>query len=266
MKKILMTLAASAALVGFAGQDDLLVTLSAKEKLMYQGKDGQEGLPVNNEVVALVWTPSGATFGGFRADGSFNDGDKSVSLARIVVKDGLFETTTFQIAAELAEQMKLSKGTFALYLLDTRDASGRTVVDNGATDLAQATIPVNYTAKILEGSADSASGGIATSIESDGSESGKIVAEGQTELPVDIEKLAPIIKSVKVEDGTFVVTIEQAVPYMGYGLAVGTTPTKTDMKPVGEPVSGDTKEIVLKYPIDPNQPAAFIQATAGRNQ
>lgn len=260
MKKTLMALAAVAAMSGFAAQNDLLVTLSAKEALTYKNNE-----KVNNEVVALVWTPAGATFGGFLANGSLK-GEGSEVLARIVVKDGFFETTTFQIDADLVEQLKLTQGAFSLYLLDTRDAAGKTVVDNGATDLAQATIPVNYTAKILEGSADASAGGIATSIESDGTASGKIVAEGQAELPIDEAKLAPIIKSAKVEDGKFVVTIEQAVPYLGYGLKVGTTPAKTDMKPVGEVKSGATKEVVLEYPIDPNQPQAFIQATAGRNQ
>lgn len=260
MKKTLMALAAVAAMSGFAAQNDLLVTLSAKEKLTYKNNEA-----VNNEVVALVWTPQGATFGGFLANGLTKDAGSQV-LARIVVKDGLFETTTFQIDAELAEQMKLAQGTFALYLLDTRDASGNTVVENGATDLAQATIPINYTAKILEGSVESTAGGIATSLESAGTASGKIVAEGQAELPVEEATLAPIIKSAKVEGDKFVVTIEQAVPYMGYGLSVGTTPAKTDMKPVGKPVSGSTKEVVLEYPIDSSQPTAFIQATAGRNQ
>ena len=260
MKKTLMALAAVAAMSGFAAQNDLLVTLSAKEALTYKNNE-----KVDNEVVALVWTPAGATFGGFLADGS-TKGANSEVLARIVVKDGLFETTTFQIDADLAEQMKLTQGAFSLYLLDTRDASGKTVVENGATDLAQATIPVNYTAKILEGSADASAGGIATSIESDGSASGTIVAEGQAELPVEEATLAPIIKSAKIEEGKFVVTIEQAVPYMGYGLSVGTTPAKTDMKPVGKPVSGSTKEVVLEYPIDSSQPTVFIQATAGRNQ
>ena len=255
-----MALAAVAAMSGFAAQNDLLVTLSAKEALTYKNNE-----KVNNEVVALVWTPAGATFGGFLANGSLKDADSKV-LARIVVKDGLFETTTFQIDADLVEQLKLTQGAFSLYLLDTRDASGKTAVENSATALAQATIPVNYTAKILEGSADASAGGIATSIESDGTASGKIVAEGQTELPVEEATLAPIIKSAKIEEGKFVVTIEQAVPYMGYGLSVGTTPAKTDMKPVGKPVSGSTKEVVLEYPIDPSQPTAFIQATAGRNQ
>lgn len=260
MKKTLMALAAVAAMVGFAGQDDLLVTLSAKETLTYKNNE-----KVNDEVVALVWTPQGATFGGFLADGSTKGADSKV-LARIVVKNGLFETTTFQIDAGVAEQMKLTQGTFALYLLDTRDATGKTVVENGATDLAQATIPVNYTAKILEGAAETTAGGIATSLESAGATSGKIVAEGQTELPIDEAQLAPIIRSAKVEDGMFKVTIEKAKPYMAYGLTVGTTPAKADMKPVGKPVSGATEVIVLEHPIDQNQPAAFIQATAGRNQ
>ena len=261
MKKTLMALAAVAAMSGFAAQNDLLVTLSAKEKLTYKNNE-----KVNDEVVALVWTPQGATFGGFLADGSLRGADSKV-LARIVVKNGLFETTTFQIDAALAEQMKLAQGTFSLYLLDTRDAAGKTVVENGATDLAKAVIPVNYTAKILEGSVEASAGGVATSIESAGTASGKIVAEGLAELPVSIEELKPIIKSVKVEDGKFKVTIEKAVPYMGYSLLAGETPAKTDMKPTGsKPVSGSTKEIVLEYPIDPNQPAAFIQATADRNR
>lgn len=257
-----MTVAAMATMVGFAAQNDLLVTLSAKEKLTYLAKEGEtEGAPVNNEVVALAWTPKGATFGGFLANGSLKDTDTSKVLARIVVKDGLFETTTFQIDAEFAERMKLTQGAFALYLLDTRDAAGKTVVDNGAKDLARATIPVNYTAKILEGSADASAGGIATSIESDGAESGKIVAEGQTELPVDISKLAPIIKSAKVEGDKFVVTIEKAVPYMKYDLIDASSKVS-----IGDSAKSGvvTETVTLKTSM--SEPSKLIQVSAGRNQ
>lgn len=256
MKKILMTLAAVAAMSGFAAQNDLLVTLSAKEALTYKNNE-----KVNNEVVALVWTPAGATFGGFRADGSFYQGEKSVPLARIVVKDGLFETTTFQIDADLVEQMKLTQGSFALYLLDTRDASGKTVVDNGATDLAQATIPVNYTAKILEGSADASAGGIATSIESDGTASGKIVAEGQTELPVEEATLAPIIKSVKVEGDKFKVTIEKAVPYMKYDLI-----DASSKESIGDSAKSGVVSETMTLETSMSEPTKLIQVSAGRNQ
>lgn len=256
MKKMLMMVVAMAAMAGFAGQDDLLVTLSAKEMLTYKNNE-----KVNNEVVALVWTPQGATFGGFLANGSIK-GEGSEVLARIVVKNGLFETTTFQISAALAEQMKLTQGTFALYLLDTRDAAGNTVVENGATDLAQATIPVNYTAKILEGSAEITAGGIATSIESDGTTSGKIVAEGQADLPVEEATLAPIIKSAKVEDGKFVVTIEKAVPYMKYDLV-----DASSKQPVGGSAqSGQLTTETLTLVTSMDEPSKLIQVSAGRNQ
>ena len=255
MKKTLMALAAVAAMSGFAAQNDLLVTLSAKEKLTYKNKEA-----VNNEVVALVWTPAGATFGGFLANGSLKDANSEV-LARIVVKDGLFETTTFQIDAELAERMKLSQGAFSLYLLDTRDASGKTVVENGATDLAQATIPVNYTAKILEGSADGSAGGIATSIESDGTASGKIVAEGQTELPVDITELTPIIKSAKVEGDKFKVTIEKAVPYMKYDLI-----DASSKESIGDSAKSGVVTETVTLETSADAPSKLIQVSAGRNQ
>lgn len=255
MKKTLMALAAVAAMSGFAAQNDLLVTLSAKEALTYKNNE-----KVNNEVVALVWTPAGATFGGFLANGSLKDADSKV-LARIVVKDGLFETTTFQIDADLVEQMKLTQGAFSLYLLDTRDASGKTVVDNGATDLAQATIPVNYTAKILEGSADASAGGIATSIESDGTASGKIVAEGQTELPVEEATLAPIIKSVKVEGDKFKVTIEKAVPYMKYDLI-----DASSKEAIGDSAKSGVVSETMTLETSADAPSKLIQVTAGRNQ
>ena len=255
MKKTLMALAAVAAMSGFAAQNDLLVTLSAKEALTYKNNE-----KVNNEVVALVWTPAGATFGGFLANGSLKDADSKV-LARIVVKDGLFETTTFQIDADLAEQMKLTQGAFSLYLLDTRDASGKTVVDNGATDLAQATIPVNYTAKILEGSADASAGGIATSIESDGTASGKIVAEGQTELPVEEATLAPIIKSVKVEGDKFKVTIEKAVPYMKYDLI-----DASSKESIGDSAKSGVVTETVTLETSADAPSKLIQVSAGRNQ
>ena len=255
MKKILMTVAAMAAMVGFAGQDDLLVTLSAKEMLTYKNNE-----KVNNEVVALVWTPAGATFGGFLANGLLKDTDTSKVLARIVVKDGLFETTTFQIDADFVERMKLTQGAFALYLLDTRDASGKTAVENGAKDLAQATIPVNYTAKILEGSADASAGGIATSIESDGTEA-KIVAEGQTELPVDITALTPIIKSVKVEGDKFKVTIEKAVPYMKYDLI-----DASSKEAIGDSAQSGVVSETITLETSMSEPTKLIQVSAGRNQ
>ena len=255
MKNTLMALAAVAAMSGFAAQNDLLVTLSAKEKLTYKNNEA-----VNNEVVALVWTPAGATFGGFLANGSLKDADSKV-LARIVVKDGLFETTTFQIDAELAEQMKLTQGAFSLYLLDTRDASGKTVVENGATDLAQATIPVNYTAKILEGSVDASAGGIATSIESDGTAAGTIVAEGQTELPIKEELLAPIIKSVKVEGDKFKVTIEKAVPYMKYDLI-----DASSKEAIGDSAKSGVVTETVTLETSADAPSKLIQVSAGRNQ
>ena len=255
MKKLLFAMVAAAFGAAFGAANDLLVTLSAKETLAYNN-----GEKVNNEIVALVWTPKGATFGGFLADGSLKDADSKV-LARVVVKNGLLTTTTFQIEAELAERMKFAEGAFALYLLDTRDAAGMTAVDNGATELAQATIPVNYTAKILEGSVDGAEGGSVATIASDGDSSGTIVAEGQTELPVDITELTPIIKSVKVEDGKFKVTIEKAVPYMKYDLI-----DASSKEAIGDSARSGVVSETMTIETSMSEPSKLIQVSAGRNQ
>ena len=259
MKKTLMTLTAMAAMCGFAGQDDLLVTLTVNEKLAYK-----DSSPVVNDRVALVWTPTGVEFKGFYADGTLIDG-QSQALAFINVKDGAVGTVAFQISAARVEKMKLTGGSYALYLLDTRGADKKPVTVEGQS--ANTVAAVNYFVKLVgtDAQGGDAVGG-ASSAASEGTSADTIVAQGSAELPFAEITYQPIIKSAKVEDGKFKVTIENAVPYMGYGLAVGTTPAKADMKPTGEVKTGLTKEIVLEYPIDPNQPSAFIQATAGRNQ
>ena len=254
MKKMLMTVAAMAAMVGFAGQDDLLVTISSESQLCY----GNE-TPVNNEIVALVWTPSGATFGGFYANGSVVDGVSRV-LVRMKVADGKFPTTTFVIDAKLASDLKLTSGTFALYLLDTRAADG---VAQGVVTTSdnQRIVPVNYVAKIVEGGASGSSGSSIVSIDSE--DDSPVFASGEAKLPFEWAELQPIIKSAKVEDGKFKVTIEKAVPYLKYGLLAGSTPD-TVTTPVGEDVTPKTETLELWMSAD--EPAGFIRVNAGRNQ
>ena len=259
MKKILMVVAAMAAMCGFAGQDDLLVTLTVNEKLAYK-----DSSPVVNDRVALVWTPTGVEFKGFYADGTLVDG-QSQALAFINVKDGAVGTVAFQISASRVEKMKLTGGSYALYLLDTRGADKKPVTVEGQS--ANTVAAVNYFVKLVgtDAQGGDAVGG-ASSAASAGTSADKIVAQGVAQLPVEETELKPVIKSAKVEDGKFKVTIEKAVPYMAYGLMAGTTPDKNGMKPTGEVKSGATEEVVLEYPIESGKPAVFLQATAGRNQ
>lgn len=254
MKKLFMMAAAMAAMVGFAGQDDLLVTISSEKQLYYNNET-----LINGDIVALVWTPTGGSFGGFLADGTIK-GDSKV-LARMVVKDGKFPTTTFQISAKLAEEMKLAQGTFALYLLDTRAANG-TAQGVVAGDDAKQIVPVNYYAEIVSGEVAGSAVGAVASIGEPANEETTVVARGQAQLPLTETELKPIIKSVKVEDGKFKVTIENAVPYLKYGLMGGETPSEIN-QPISEAVTPKTATVELEVPT--TAPSAIIKVTADRN-
>lgn len=257
MKKSLMTLAAMAAMCGFAGQDDLLVTLTVNEQLAYKG-----GALVDNEYVALVWTPKATTFQGFYANLAPIDGQSKV-LATVVVKDGRFAKTTFQISAAYAEELKLSQGSFALYLLDTRGADGKSVLEaiDPATGKNAGAVGVNYFVKVADVQTTGAAGAVSMT-ETAGAASDKIIAQGVAQLPLTEAELKPIIKSVKVEDGKFKVTVENAVPYMKYGLAIGSEPGKLAapaamMTPVTETVTLETSAA---------EPSKVMTVTAERNQ
>ena len=258
MKKIAMVVAAVAAMCGFAGQDDLLVTLTVNEQLAYKG-----GALVDNEYVALVWTPKGTAFGGFYANLAPVDGQSKI-LAKVVVKGGRFEKTTFQISAAYAEELKLSQGTFALYLLDTRGADGKSVLEarDPETGANAGTVAVNYFVKVADVETTGAAGAVSTT-ETSGAASDKIVAQGVAQLPLTEAELKPIIKSVKVEDGKFKVTVENAVPYMKYVALTGDKPNAI-ATPVGAAVTPVTKTVTLEAPVD--KASGFIKVTADRNQ
>lgn len=253
MKNALMALAAIAAMVGFAGQDDLLVTLTVNEKLTYKDKSS-----VVNDRVALVWTPTGGEFKGFYANGALVDG-QSMALAFVNVRDGNVGTVTFQISAVRAETMKITGGSYALYLLDTRGADKQPVVAEGQT--SGEVVAVNYWAKLVssEGQGADAIGGM-SSAESEGTSADTIVAQGRAELPFDEITYQPVVKSVKIEDGKFKVTIEQAVPFMKYGLS----DMAGNADPDGTVKSGATTELTLETPM--NEPSKILTVTAGRNQ
>ena len=106
----------------FAGRDNVVVTFSTKGPDKYA--DGSTVM--DGERYALVWTPAGATFGGFCSDGSAVAPSK-VAFSKPLAKDGCCPQTKFEID-EAWVKANYPGGTWGVYLLDTRrfatDANG----------------------------------------------------------------------------------------------------------------------------------------------
>lgn len=164
MKKLIMMVAGAMATVfAFAAeQNDVRVTFWSKGPDQY--KDGST--VVDGELYALVWTKAGASFAGFKADGSLvDDANSQVVAAGPWAKGGRCKPILHLVAA--AQASAFARGTYDLVFLDTRNADGtvsaperdeegsvKLSVVNGCTSVASAT-------GAAEGSASmSAAGGI----------------------------------------------------------------------------------------------------------
>ena len=115
----------------FAAQNDTLISFSTNGPDKYM--DGSQVL--DGECYALVWTPSGETFGGFAADGSLVKSTDKLVLAAGLAKGGCCPMTLFEVDAAVADQYK--NGEFAVYLVDTRvkGAAGEVSVGMSGTKI-----------------------------------------------------------------------------------------------------------------------------------
>ena len=225
MKKLITTVAILSSLAVFAAADNTLISFSTKGPDTYA--DGSYVL--DGECYALVWTASGASFGGFAANGQpVNAADKLV-LTAPVAKDKHCPLVVFQIDSAIVEA-QYKNGSFGVYLLDTRlktaDGSYKVGGINEATGYAKT---VN---------AASAAG-----VAADGS-SGVIGASGSSVQASEIAKIPEglaeaKIKAIKLAGENVIITIENAASFLQYTLAELATPQAKDGEEVGEPVMGD---------------------------
>ena len=194
MKKTLLVAMVAAAGLAFGAVDDTILTFGTKGADKYV-----DGTPVlDGECYALVWTPNGSTFGGFKADGTLvSDTDKLIVVAG-VAKGERCPTTLFEISAADAEQYK--NGKFALYLLDTRimTAEGKPVAGGAGVFAAGAA-----------GVAVNAAGAAGTAVAGGASE-GSI--GGGTAVLAEIgaytEIAAPVIKAIDVAGEDVTLTVD----------------------------------------------------------
>ena len=223
----------------FAGVDNVAITFSTPGPDTY--RDGRTVL--DGECYALVWTPTGAAFGGIAADGTAAEPSKLV-LKAPVAKGGRCPRVLFEIDEDYAKA-NFPGGTWNVVLLDTRrfatDADG--VVVNGEDGLpkvaswgAGSTVVNGYGPA---GAAVVGTLGVASAADA--------VASGSaSEVPAAGRNVR--IRDAEVVDGNFYVTVEGTLSSVLYGVKAGKSPDK--LKGDGRRRYGKTKgEMVIVRPV-----------------
>jgi len=149
MKKTILIVATLCAAALFGAQNNLMINFHKANRIDpdYYA-DGSE-VP-SGELYALVWTPKDATFAGIAADGTPVDastGEIVAFEARCRNAKGKFELVGFEVdAAKVAS--KYAKGTWQVYLLDTRiyGADGKVTV--GAVTVEGRPVAVNASSPV----------------------------------------------------------------------------------------------------------------------
>ena len=161
---------------------------------------------LDGECYALVWSNDG-NFDGFAADGECIDPADRIVLAAPIAQGGRCPPVLFQIPA--AEADELAGGRYAVYLLDTRVATGDTIRPRGTADGKPALVN-GYgatTAGIALGGATSSQ----NAEESSGSSNGQ-VAGIPCAAPADC--VQPRIKAIRIDGDNVLLTVENLGGFM----------------------------------------------------
>ena len=116
----------TAALLAFAVVP-MIASASVQDKVARFSTPGPDcyadgTLVADGECYALVWSPKGATFAGFNADGTAISANDRVVFAAPLALEGKCRDSLFQIPAD--EYAELEGGEWAVCLVDTRMANG----------------------------------------------------------------------------------------------------------------------------------------------
>lgn len=247
MRTILISLILTACATVFAhGLDDVCVSFSTQGPDRYA--DGSAVL--DGECYALVWSADGK-FEGFTAGGGCLDTNDSVVLVAPVAKDGRCPRVLFQIPAETAG--RLDGGFYAVYLLDTRIATGGKVKPAGTAG-GRPVLMNGYGAVSAKLGVD-AGGGAAVDV---GNEDAGTIASSVVSPSGDC--IQPKVKSMRIDGGNVYLTVENLKGYMRVhgGGSVGSF----DRTGAAVETSGATAETVLVAPM--NGKSGFYKVVRSR--
>ena len=198
-KSIALLLSLGITAVTFANSlGDARLSFSTKGPDCYA--DGTQVM--DGECYALTWSKDG-NFEGFTADGECADPEDRIVLLAPVAKDGRCPLVLFQIPE--AEANVLAGGFYAVYLLDTRIATGGETKPAGVRN-GKLTLMNGYgeaSAKV------SAKGSSAMERET---ASGGLTASTLASVPADCTQ--PRIKAIRIEGDNVFITVENLRGFM----------------------------------------------------
>ena len=218
---------ASAALMAtgvFADAANMLISFETKGPDKYADK----AVVLDGEWYALVWSADGV-FEGVKLDGTAEDPNDAVVMMAPLAKDGRCPFTVFQV--DHASKNWHEAGTYAVYLLDTRNAAKTAVAAKGEdgkpVTLNAAVATKKYAAKGAMGmnlSAEEAAGSKWTASATD-------VADFKQ----------PKIASFKVDGAKVEIKVVDMMPRVQYNVKMGSSPDKLTGYALGVPKGNVTE-------------------------
>ena len=210
---------------------------------------------VDGECYALVWSPTGAAFSGFNADGTPISSNDRVVLAGELAQDGRCPDAVFQIPAK--EYEALAGGEWTVCLVDTRNLAGvPTGVRNGKPLRVNRWGIVSCGVNITDAASARPRLAAATP-ESDtlgGRASTPAAARANTLSAVPPNLAPPQITAIEVADGEVWLGVDGTVPYLDYTIISGETPNNLKPDYFAEVVEGNGRsEIAIGTPESPKR-------------
>ena len=199
-------------------------------------------LVADGECYALVWSPKGATFAGFNADGTAISANDRVVFAAPLALEGKCRDSLFQIPAD--EYAELEGGEWAVCLVDTRMANG---VPAGVKDNAPLRVnrwgAVRNEVKIstastfvLDSIAAPKAGGRSLLAAAAPSEAG--VCAGTLSAVPDSVKPPTITGLDVLDSGEVWLEVADTVPFLSYTIISGSEPGNLQEDSCAEVVDG----------------------------
>ena len=216
----------------------------------------------DGECYALVWSPVGATFSGFNADGTPVSPNDRVVLAGELAQGGKCPEAIFQIPAKDYEE--LEGGEWAVCLVDTRMANGipagvqdgkpRRVNRWGAVKGGVKIEPKDASNLNLASSGGknrlAASGG--TSFVSSATTGSSVRAKTLSAVPPTAKQ--PTITAIEVADEAVWLAVSDTEPYLSYTIISGDTPAALKADYFSEVIDGGNGgEIAIGTPQSPTR-------------
>lgn len=221
MKKLLAAVAFFASTFAFGSHTDFVVVAGSKGPDKYA--DGTQALV--GECYALVWSQD--EFAGFNADGSFvNSNDLALVIVSRADENGACPLFGYAVSSEIMNK----GGNISLWLLDTRRYSeDGSVKPYGIPGTVYQSVPAIAGAAKVEADIQ---------IKEPGAKSIYDVAGEMTPTTVPNDVPAPVVDSIKVENGYAVLKVKNTVPFVNYNFKAGGSLTDLADDQAEHPVSG----------------------------